>query len=93
LRGIRSRQDRRCCQAMSAAEIERRLTPGAGKRMFFEFGRSRCGELSRERWGLYSLVSIISSAIRARALDQSRSAVRSETSSASAVSEVVRPAK
>lgn len=78
---------------LSADEIERRLVPGAGKRMLCEFGQPPRGEQSRKRWGVYSLLSIISSAIRLRAVDQSRSAVRSDTSSASAVSEIVRPAK
>lgn len=93
MKGVAFRPVRRDRRGLSTNEIERRLTPGAGKRMFFELGRQPRGEQSRKRWGLYSLVSVISSAIRARAIDQSRSAVRSETSSASAVSAIVRPAK
>lgn len=93
MKKLLSRLTRHDRQWLSTDEVEHRLTPGAGKQMFCELRRPPCGEQARKRLGVYSLVSVISSAMRARALDQSRSAVRSETSSASAVSEVVSPAK
>lgn len=71
--------------------LEDRLTPGAG-RVLFE--KLVCDRPSiNERRNVVQLLSRISSAMRLRAAAQSRSAVRSETSRLSAVSDTVKPAK
>lgn len=71
-------------------DLESRLTPGAAIEVY-EFIR-KTGPAER-RYRLFQVLSRISSAIRARDEDQSRSAVRSETDKASAVSATVKPAK
>jgi len=73
-------------------DIERRLVPGGGTDVY-ESLRSETTPQSSSRWRRYTLLSSMSSAIRERAADQSLSADRSDTSSATAVSDVVRPAK
>lgn len=74
------------------AEIEELLVPGGAVQRYVS-SRLAETEESRKRWFAYSLLSSISSAIRERAADQNRSTERGESSSASAVSAVVRPAK
>ncbi len=72
--------------------IEAMLEPGGGAATYRHATEAR--ELhSAARWFAYALLSSISSAIRERAVDQSRSTERSDVSSASAVSAVVKPAK
>ena len=72
--------------------IEQLLVPGGASRLYMSFNKTETEE-SEGRWFAYSLLSSISSAIRERAEDQSRSTDRTEISSASEVSAVVRPAK
>lgn len=74
-------------------DVRERLVPGGGKALFRECAGRRADAASGRRLQLYSLVSSMSSAMRERADDQSRSTERAETPSASAVSAVVRPAK
>lgn len=71
---------------------EERLVPAGGVDLYRRCRRSKDAQ-SDERYSVYALFSSISSAIRERAVDQKRSTDRSDTSSASAVSAVVKPAK
>ena len=71
-------------------DLEERLSPGAG-RALYEVVCSQSGSHTPRR--VLQLLSRMSSAMRARDSDQSRSAVRSETDSDSAVSAMVKPAK
>ncbi len=73
-------------------DIESLLVPGGGRETYV-LARSAQSPRSAERWYRYSLLSSMSSAIRERADDQSRSIERSDVSSAAADSEVVKPAK
>ncbi len=68
-----------------------RLTPGAGKAVFENLVRDQAPV--RERRQVIQLLSRIISAMRLRADDQRRSAVRSETSRLMAVSDTEKPAK
>lgn len=74
------------------AGIEQLLVPGGASRLYLSFNQTETEE-SEGRWFAYSLLSSISSAIRERTEDQSRSTERTEISSASEVSAVVKPAK
>lgn len=73
-------------------DIEQLLVPGGAKEAYADLREKNSREGER-RWFLYALLSSISSAIRERAADQARSTDRSDSSSASAVSAVVKPAK
>ena len=73
-------------------DIEQLLVPGGAKQAYADLSESTSREGER-RWFLYAVLSSISSAIRERAADQARSTERSDSSSASAVSAVVKPAK
>lgn len=72
--------------------IEARLVP-RGAIDTYRLTRREDTESSIRRYGIYRLLSLISSAIRERAADQRRSAARSDTPSRSAVSAVENPAK
>lgn len=72
--------------------IEQMLVPGGGTELYTDFRNSASVE-SESRWFVYALLSSISSAIRERAEDQSRSTERPEISIAADVSAVVKPAK
>jgi len=72
--------------------IEARLVPGGGMAVY-EQARNAGPDHATHGHALYRVTSLISSAIRARARDQSRSAERSEMPRLSAVSGVVKPAK
>lgn len=74
------------------AGIEQLLVPGGASRLYMSFNQIETEE-SEGRWFAYSLLSSISSAIRERTEDQSRSTERTEIPSASEVSAVVKPAK
>lgn len=70
--------------------LDPRLSPGAGRVLF----DTVCGSAAeRPRSEVLQFLSRMSAAMRDRASDQSRSAVRSETASDSAVSATVKPAK
>ena len=70
--------------------LDPRLSPGGG-RLLCELA---CGPAGRGRHAaVFQLLSRMSSAMRERASDQSRSAVRSDTARDSAVSATVKPAK
>ena len=76
--------------ASEQSSLDSRLSPGAGRALY----ELACGPAGRGRHAeVYQLLSRISSAIRERASDQSRSAVRSDTARDSAVSATVKPAK
>lgn len=73
------------------AQIEARLTPGGAQQLCHSLpGRTAPNDRLQR---LYRLLSLMSSAMRERADDQSRSALRVDVPSASAVSAVVNPAK
>ncbi len=74
-------------------ELRERLVPGGGQAVYRDCTGPAVDEASRRRRDVYSLLSSISAAMRDLAEDQNRSAERSDTPSASAVSAVVRPAK
>lgn len=73
-------------------QVEDLLVPAGGARFFAEHCRGSAAD-SRRRHVAYSLLSSISSAILERDADHKRSTVRSDSSSAAAVSAVVKPAK
>jgi hypothetical protein len=75
-----------------SGKYEELLVPGGAAEAYAGLGKGGAEESSR-RWFAYSLLSSIRDAIRERAVDQARSTVRSDSSSASAVSTVVKPAK
>lgn len=79
-------------KVISGRQVEELLQPGVGKVMY-ESLRSGTTPGAADRSRRYVLLSSISSAIRERAEDQNRSTDRSDVSSASAVSAVVKPAK
>ena len=72
-------------------DLAGRLKPGQALVIFSALDHLDGTSVRRQR--TVQLLSRMSSAMRERADDQSRSAVRSETESASAVSAVVKPAK
>lgn len=79
-------------KVITGRQVDELLQPGAGK-VIYESLRCRETPGAAERSRRYALLSSISSAIRERAEDQSRSTDRPDVSRASAVSAVVRPAK
>lgn len=74
------------------AAIQERLIPGGGIAVYEQARQAEPDHESRGH-ALYRVTSFISSAIRARARDQRRSAERSDMPRLSAVSGVVKPAK
>lgn len=86
--GDRGQQD----AAQIRRGIEARLVP-RGAIDTYRLTRRGDTESSICRYGIYRLLSLISSAIRDRAADHRRSATRSDTPSRSAVSAVENPAK
>ncbi len=77
----------------SLADRLRRLDPGDGARQFLELKTDGSADPDPGLGDAQALLSSISAAIRDRAVDQRRSTERTERSSASDVSPVVRPAK
>lgn len=73
-------------------ELETLLVPGGAANTLQEMAPANPGGRAR-RWLIYVLFSSINAAMRERADDHSLSTERTEESSASAVSAVVRPAK
>lgn len=75
-----------------------RLQPNGGQLLFEQVqsrGADKTGDdaRSRARFNVYRAVSLINAAMRERASDHKRSTERLDTSNASAVSAVVKPAK
>ena len=67
------------------------LAPGAGIAVYEQLHAS--DQTANSGYAVYLLLASIKAAMRSRAVDHKRSAVRGETPSASAVSDVENPAK
>lgn len=80
-------------QSPSLAARLKRLDPGDGAKQFLELKAGEVAEVDPGLGDAQALLSSISAAIRARAVDHSRSTERTDMSSASEVSPVVKPAK
>ena len=77
---------------INRSNVKERLVPGGAQETYTSL-RQRTAEEPVDGWLVYALSSSIKAAIRERADDHARSTERSESSSASAVSPVVSPAK
>ncbi len=75
-------------------EKMRLLQPNGGQVLYEQVHRKDTGSAkTKARYHVYRVVSLINSAMRERASDHKRSTERVDTSNASAVSAVVKPAK
>lgn len=77
-----------------ADQLEQRLSPNGGQLLYEQVRMSATEhENAKARFHIYRALSLMSSAMRERASDHKRSTDRLDTSRASAVSAVVKPAK